>query len=196
MKNKHKLAITLSALIAFFIFFTVYFFKLETRRKPLPFLGTVAAFSLQDSDGKPFALDDLKGRTWVAAFIFTTCGDVCPLMAKNLAALHRSYALRDDVAMVAITVNPEYDDPNVLADYAKKFKADTRLWHFLTGTREAITDLMLKSFKIGSMEEPIFHSTKFVLVDKKANIRGYYDGMDKKEVEKLFKDIATTLKER
>lgn len=196
MKPQTKLTIILSLATGLFIFFTIYFFRLETRPKELPVLGEVVDFNLQDSQSKPFALSSLAGKTWVVAFIFTTCGDVCPVMTRNMASLHRSYALRDDVAMVAVTVNPEYDDPKVLTEFARKQNADTERWHFLTGTREAITELMLKTFKIGSMEEPIFHSTKFVLVDKKARIRGYYDGMDTQEVQKLFKDIAYTLKEK
>lgn len=196
MKPQAKLTIVLSLAIGLFVFFTVYFFHLETKPRELPVLGTVAPFELKDSDDKPFGLENLQGKTWVVAFIFTTCGDVCPMMTKNLAALHRSYALRDDVAMVAVTVNPEYDDPKILKDFARKQNADTKHWHFLTGSRQAITDLMLKTFKIGSKEEPIFHSTKFVLVDKQGRIRGYYDGMDKEEVEVLFKDIANTLKEK
>lgn len=174
---------------------SVFFYNLENRRQPLPIHYEVKDFTLTDSSGALFSRDRLKGKVWVAAFVFTTCGDVCPMMSKNLASLHRSYALRDDVAFVSVTVNPEYDDPKILAEYAKKYQADTRQWYFLTGPRESITRLMIDSFKIGAMDEPVFHSTNFALVDRKGYIRGYYDGMKQEDVNRLFKDIAALLKE-
>ena len=178
-----------------FVFASIFFYRMENNRRPLPMYYAVRNFSLTDSDGQAFDQNRLRGKVWVAAFVFSTCGDVCPMMSKNLAALHRSYALRNDVAFVSVTVNPEYDDPKVLAEYAKKYQADTSKWHFLTGPRENITELMINSFKMGSMDEPIFHSTNFALVDRKGYIRGYYDGMKQDDVNRLFKDIATLLKE-
>jgi protein SCO1/2 len=80
--------------------------------------------------------------------------------------------------------------------YAEKFKANTSKWHFLTGTRAQITELAVKSFKLGSIEEPVFHSPKFALVDRKGWIRGYYDGVQSGEVSQLFSDIASLLKEK
>ncbi len=179
-----------------FIAASLLLYRMENRRQLLPIHYQVKDFSLTDSNGEAFDQSRLTGKVWVAAFVFSTCGDVCPRMSKNLASLHRSYALTDDVAFVSVTVNPEYDDPKVLREYAQKYQADTRKWHFLTGPRENITELMINSFKMGSMEEPIFHSTNFVLVDRKGYIRGYYDGMKQDDVNRLFKDIAALLKER
>ena len=113
-----------------------------------------------------------------------------------MAALHRSYHLEKDVHFVSFSVNPEQDTPAVLADYAKKFSADTHQWHFLTGTRAALTDIAVHSFKLGSIEEPIFHSADFVLIDRKGQMRGYYDGTDPKNIQLLFKAIAALLKEK
>ena len=132
----------------------------------------------------------------VLSIIFTTCGGICPLMTKNMTQLFRSYRMVNDVSFVSITVNPETDTPTVLMDYAKKFDANMDQWHFLTGSREAITDIAVHGFKLGSIEEPIFHSAKFVLVDRQLHIRGYYDGTENAELSKLFKDVATLLNER
>ena len=178
-----------------FIIVSIGLFRWEINRQPLPFYGQVQDFHLIDSSGKEFQLKQLRGKVWAAAFIFSTCGDVCPMMTKHMAALHRSYALRNDVAFVSITVNPEYDSPQILNQYAKKYNADANKWHFLTGPREMITELMLNSFKMGSKEEIIFHSTKFALVDRNGYIRGYYDGASPDEINQLFKDIARVLRE-
>ena len=117
-------------------------------------------------------------------------------MTRHMAQLHQSFRLLDEVALVSISVNPEYDSPDILKQYAQKHKADTRKWYFLTGSQEDIQNLAVHSFKIGSLEEPIFHSGRFVLVDRKARIRGYYDGTQKEGIERLFKDAASLVKER
>jgi len=113
-----------------------------------------------------------------------------------MAALHRSFALVGNVTQVSITVNPEFDSAHVLQKYAEKYKANTSKWHFLTGSRAQITELAVKSFKLGSIEEPVFHSSKFALVDRQGLIRGYYDGVQPGEVSQLFTDITVLLKEK
>ena len=113
-----------------------------------------------------------------------------------MAQLHRSFVLTDDVQLVSISVNPENDTPEVLAVYANNQKADTRHWHFLTGGRNDIQCLAVGSFKIGSVDEPIFHSAKFVLVDRQARIRGYYDASQTEELSRLFRDVSRLIKER
>ena len=84
----------------------------------------------------------------------------------------------------------------MLNQYSSKLQTNNKNWHFLTGSRGDITAVMRDQFKLGDKEEPVFHSTFFALVDRNGYIRGYYDGMDKPKVEKLFKDITILLKER
>ena len=168
----------------------------ELSPQRLPVLGQVNAFELTSSEGKLFGLQNLLGKVWVADFVFTTCSGLCPLMTRSMTQLFRSYQLVPDVNYVSISVNPETDTPEVLQAYAKGQKADTRLWHFLTGRREDIQKLAVESFKIGSVEEPIFHSGKFALVDRYGNIRGYYEISEAEELSRLFKDISRLLKER
>ena len=163
--------------------------------EPLPVLGEVADFSLLDTGMNEKSLEDLKGKTWVIDFMFTTCGTTCPVMTKQMAKLHRSYVLEEDVRLVSVSVNPEYDSPNILNDYAQKHEIDTDKWFFLTGSREAIHKLAVESFKVGSVDDPVFHSTRFILVDPQARIRGYYDRMEDEAIDKLFHDMARLLKE-
>jgi protein SCO1/2 len=194
MQKKIFIILSIFSLIAS-IAFGVIIFPKELNRKKLPFIGQVGNFTLLDSENKEFSLRQLEGRVWVAKFFFTTCSDICPLMTKNMAALNRSFEILPDVAFVSITVNPENDTPERLNQYRKEHNAGKR-WYFLTGPREQITDLMLNYFKIGSMEEPIFHSSYFALVDRKGYIRGYYEGTNQESINSLFKDVARLLKER
>jgi len=121
MKNKRPIIIGLICVaIILSIAFAVCSFVKEIQRPKLPFYGQIRDFTLSDSNGKDFQLKKLKGKVWMANFIFTTCGDICPIMTKNMASLHRSFELLDDVAMVSFTVNPEFDTPKVLNKYAKK----------------------------------------------------------------------------
>ncbi len=161
--------------------------------KPLPVLGNVPPFELINTQSQIVSNTDLKGKVWVADFVFTTCAGPCPVMTENLAWIHRSYLLEKEVSLVTVTVNPDYDSPQVLKEYAAKHKADTASWHFLTGTKEAIHDLAHKGFKLGDPENPVFHSPHMVLVDQQGQIRGYYNGTEDKEIKRLFKDIARLL---
>ncbi len=166
------------------------------RQNPLPVLNRVPDFSLINSNTDEVTLYHLKDKIWIVNFIFTTCAGPCPIMSRQMASLHRSYKLEDNVRLVSISVDPEYDTPPVMTKYAARYGADTDYWYFLTGLRENIHALAVRGFKIGSIEEPVFHSTKFVLIDKQARIRGYYEGTDENEVEILFQDVASLLREQ
>ena len=194
--NKRFLIVTgIVFSLILFLLMTAYFFGQATRNIALPIYGEVNDFYLTDVNGKELGLPDLRNKVWVANFFFTTCSDICPMMTKHMAELNRSFELVPGIDLVSITVNPENDSPQVLRKYKQLQKAKKN-WVFLTGPREAITDLAVKSFKLGDIKEPIFHSAKFALVDKSGLIRGYYDGTNQPEINKLFKDCARLLKEK
>jgi len=178
------------------ITFGTYFVLSLPESDPLPILGEVSNFELTDSQGESFNQNQLKGKIWIADFIFTTCAGPCPVMTSQLASLCRSYLLEKDVHFVSVTVNPDYDSPQVLQEYAKKFNADPARWHFLTGTKDSIRKLAVNELKVGTKEDLVFHSTQFVLIDQNLKIRGYYNGTEKGGTKKLFKDIAKLVKER
>jgi len=196
MFRKPFVILSIITAVVLFILFTVYSFQHELKRYKLPEIGKIHPFLLTDKNGNPFDSQLLNGRVWIAAFFFTTCSDVCPVMMKHMADLSRSFELVKGVHFVSITVNPENDTPEVLAKYSSKLQTNNKNWHFLTGPRESITALMRDSFKLGDKEEPIFHSTFFALVDRNGYIRGYYDGLDKDRISRLFKDVAMLIKER
>ena len=169
--------------------FTVFSFIKESSRSALPVLGRVQDFTLKDSSGRAFRSKELHGKVWIASFFFTTCSGICPSFSKNMASLSRTFERVNDISLVSITVNPEQDSPEALALYARKFKGKAN-WHFLTGPREAITQLAVESFKVGDIKEPVFHSALLPLVDSNGLIRGYYDGTKQEEINRLFRDAA------
>ena len=158
-------------------------------------MGQIQNFELTDSNNQPFTQNQLQGQVWVADFIFTSCAGVCPIMSGKMQNLYRSYEREEGVKFVSISVDPETDTPEKLTEYAKRFSADVNKWHFLTGPYEKIHELAVNSFKVGKVDEPIFHSDRFILVDKKMQIRGYYAFDDKADMKKLFHEIALVAKE-
>jgi protein SCO1/2 len=94
------------------------------------------------------------------------------------------------VEFVSITVDPERDTPEVLTEYAERFGADTGRWHFLTGALPYIHDVAVTGFKVGSMDDPLIHSERLILVGREGVIRGYYDGTEADSVLELSRDIA------
>jgi len=153
--------------------------------KPLPHLGEVPDFQLTDQAGKPFDRAALSGRVWVADFIYTTCPGPCPRMSSHMGRIQK--ATLPSVRLISFTVDPVTDTPEVLSAYGRKFGADPARWTFLTGDKARIEFLNHDGFKLGT---GLDHSTRFVLVDKKGRIRGYYGIADGDPVEKISADAA------
>jgi protein SCO1/2 len=157
--------------------------------KPLPTLGQVPQFQLILQTGTPFDSRSLDGHIWVANFIYTTCDGPCPMMSHQMRGIQNSTGGTPELKLVSFTVDPERDTPPVLAKYAALFKADLTRWHFLTGEMARLNDLGLNAFKLNSVDGGLNHSTRFVLVDARRRIRGYYLSSDDGFPRKLLHDI-------
>jgi protein SCO1/2 len=171
----------------------------------LPRLGAAPDFTLVSEQGKTVTRTDYAGKVWVADFIFTRCGGSCPILSAKMVALSERMTDVPGVRFVSFGVDPEYDTPEVLADYGRKLGADPARWAFLRGERPVIRSLVRDGFKLAIEDaapdsvEPILHSTRFVLVDGEGTIRGYYDGMEQPPVDQLEKDaraLAAALPEQ
>jgi protein SCO1/2 len=92
---------------------------------------------------------DLRGKVWIANFIFTRCVDTCPLVSSRMAQFQKAFAAEDDVRLVSITVDPAHDTPEVLARYADKLGAHRQRWLFLTGEKDQIYRLARQGFRMG-----------------------------------------------
>jgi len=154
----------------------------------LPVLGTIDQFLLYDQTGSELTMDDLHGKVWVADFIFTTCAGPCPEMSEKMARLQKIFDTEPALSLVSFTVNPEYDSPAVLHEYGQRYGAKANKWIFLTGSREEIRSVAADSFHLGSKDNPVFHSTRFTLVDAAGQIRGYYDSTVQEALDKLITD--------
>ena len=186
--------IKIYSVVAVFLVIT-YIIKLTSEQEPLPVIGGIPEFEFIDSEGQSVNLNTLKGKVWVADFIFTTCTMACPIMTDNMNTIHKKYKKNDDLRLVSISVYPEYDTPEVLKEYASQYNANTDKWHFLTGKETTVKNVIKNGFKIGDYEDIIFHSEKFALVDKNGMIRSYYNGMKTEDMDKLKKDINRLLKQ-
>lgn len=199
----------LSALVgrpAFWVLFLVIGFSVpiarQLKKEPVPELpkyGTLPAFSLTDQHGNPFGSRELTGKVWVANFIFTRCPTICPLVTQKMQRIQkRSRNLGEAFHLVSFSVDPEYDKPEVLAEYARKHRASPRMWRFLTGAYDAIKGTVTDGFKISMGREgkdvtdpgAVFHGTHFVLVDRDLVVRGYYDLDDEAKMDTLLRDAG------
>jgi protein SCO1 len=162
----------------------------------------VPEFSLIERSGKPITLADLRGAIWIADFIYTTCTDTCPLQSAEMARLQEQWKDKAGLKLVSFTVDPEKDTIQVLSSYADRYKADSQRWLFLTGAKGEITRLVQEGFRLsaipavndGNADSVILHSPRFVLIDKQAQIRGYYDSRDSQAIDRLKADVATLTK--
>ena len=152
-------------------------------------------FSLTDQRGRSLTLADLRDKIWVADFIFTSCVTICPPMTDEMSKLQVEFPI-EDVYFVSFSVDPERDTPEVLSRYADRYGADHNSWSFLTGEKEAIYQLAYAGFNLaaGRQGSEILHSTRFVLVDRAGQVRGYYDSRSKAHLQQLRQDIQTLLR--
>lgn len=141
----------------------------------------------------PFDLRTMRGRAWIAAFVYTRCSGPCPMLTANMAGLQKS--LPKKIGFLSFTVDPDHDEPEVLTLYARKFSADPQRWFFLTGEKTELIRLVRDGFLLPVVEnaaalpgERFAHSTKFVLVDSQGRVRGWYDGEDAAALDKLAAD--------
>jgi len=181
------------------VVFAVFHLTGKKERATLPAFSELSDFTLKESSGRDFQLQDLLGNVWIADFIFTRCGGPCPMMSAHMQTLQGKIH-HPDVKFVSFSVDPEHDTPEVLKKYAERFGADRLRWFFLTGSKKKIHAMARGEFLLATDEEKdqppetlMLHSTKFVLVDRSGSIRGYYDSTDAEALKKLEGDVKILL---
>ena len=155
----------------------------------------IGDFNLINQHGDSIGSKDFEGKIYIADFFFTRCQTICPIMAINMAELQEFY--KDDVEMkfLSHSVTPVIDSVPVLQDYALKNGAIDGKWEITTGDKKHIYELARKSYfavldEGDGGEQDFIHTEQFVLIDKQKQIRGFYDGTDANEIERIKKDIA------
>ncbi len=165
----------------------ISFFQINRSRQlpQLLVIGSVAAFTLTNQDGRITTLADFTNHVWVADIIFTRCAGPCPRMTGQMRSLQTLLPPDSAVKLVTLTTDPEFDTPAVLKKYGQRFNADSARWTFLTGPKSEIAALASGSLKLSavpvkledqkSVADLFIHTTIFVIVDRHARLRGFFE---------------------
>lgn len=156
----------------------------------------IADFSLTNQNGKTITQEDYKDKIYVADFFFTTCQTICPVMTKNMEQIQREILNDDDVMLLSHSVTPKIDSVAQLKKYALEKGVIDRKWNLVTGDKKQIYQLARKSYLAvkteGNGDEyDMVHTENFMLIDKKRQIRGFYDGTKPEDIERILEDIET-----
>jgi len=159
----------------------------------------VPEFTLTERSGREVQLADLKGKVWLADFVYTTCPGPCPILSTRMSEVQKALGNESDVRLVSISTDPESDTPAVLKEYAERYKAGDHWW-FLTGKKDAVYSLAREGFKLPIADAApgaaIIHSTRIVLVDKKGTVRGFYEGTGDLSAQDIANDVRKILAEK
>ena len=153
----------------------------------------ISDFSLTNQNGQIVTQKKYDNKIYIADFFFTTCQSICPIMTKNMKDLQDKLIEDSGVLLLSHTVFPEIDSVEILKKYAINNSVIDSKWDLVTGDKKEIYDLARKSYLAAKdnnfSEYDLIHTENFVLIDKKKQIRGFYDGTDKEEINRLINDI-------
>jgi protein SCO1/2 len=186
-------------------------------KKSLPFLGPkdshlvggkvdtiyhqIPPFRFLNQDSTWVSEKDMAGKIYIADFFFTSCPTICPKMKTQLLRIYERYAANDQIRIISHSIDPVFDTPSVLKQYAERLQVKAPRWNMLTGDKAAIYKLGEKSYMVTAQEDKneaggFVHSGAFILVDKNRHVRGIYDGTQETEVNHLIEDIEILLQEK
>lgn len=157
---------------------------------------TIAPFTMTNQNGQTITEKDYENKVYVADFFFTTCPSICPIMTKNMFSLQEKLKTKyPEVKLLSYSVTPEIDTIEQLKRYAVENKVDDKIWNLVTGDKKEIYILARKSYLVVQNDgnggpHDMIHTENFVLIDKENRIRGYYDGTDINEMDRLITEIG------
>lgn len=165
----------------------------------------VEPFALTDQQSRPLANDDLKGRVWIANFIFSSCNAECLILSSRFAELQRLFADEPDVAFVSFSVDPQTDTPERLGEFSRRWHADPERWYFLTGDSGKLDALIKNSFLLPVTRDPmeagkllsqkLIHTNRFAIVDRSGTVKAYVDGLQPESVSVISRLVLEMLQE-
>ncbi len=165
----------------------------------------VGAFTFTDQQARPLAAENLKGKVWIANFIFTSCAAECLVLSSRFAELQRLFAKEGDLAFVSFSVDPQTDTPERLGQFAQRWHADPEKWFFLTGEAAEVDALVKNSFLLPLTRDPIeagklmsekfIHSNRFAIVDRTGTVRAYVDGLEPEAISTVSRIVVELLNE-
>ena len=157
---------------------------------------TIAPFTMTNQNGQTITEKDYENKVYVADFFFTTCPSICPIMTKNMFSLQEKLKTKyPEVKLLSYSVTPEIDTIDQLKRYAIENKVDDEIWNLVTGDKKEIYTLARKSYLVVQNDgnggpHDMIHTENFVLIDEENRIRGYYDGTDINEMDRLITEIG------
>jgi len=164
----------------------------------------VGTFRFENQDSQWISQKDMMGKVSVVEYFFTSCKSICPIMNTQMQRVQRKFANQPQVGIFSFTVDPEIDTVAQMKRYATAHQAKVGQWHFLTGAKSELYRLARRSFfvlkpaeaqNLGDAGSDFIHTNNFVLVDKQLRIRGYYDGTNPNEVDRLLIHMQQLLDE-
>lgn len=154
----------------------------------------IADFELYNQNGDTITPDFYKDKIYIADFFFTTCLTICPIMTDHMLQLQEKLKDHPDVLLLSHTVIPQHDSVPVLKEYALEKGIDASKWNLVTGDKKEIYDLARKSYLATKSDGDggpydMIHTENFMLIDKKRQIRGFYDGTKPGVIDEVMRDI-------
>ncbi|WP_114790369.1 SCO family protein [Niabella yanshanensis] len=193
--------------IVFFVALSVVFYGIVSwfipgyNDRKLEPISKVARFQFTNQDGRAVTNKDVDGKVYVAEFFFTTCPGICPMMNDNMKQVYEKFKNEPDFRILSYTCDPQTDSAARLKVYADSLKVDTRKWIFLTGRKDSLYKMARFSYSIddpknnlANIEDDFLHSQFWALVNRKGEVMAVYDGLEKREINGLMKDIEKELK--
>ena len=166
-------------------------------REPFAVFKQVHDFQLTADTGQPFeSAKELKGKVWLADFIYSSCPGPCPRMSSQMAQVQKAIQGLQDARLVSFTVDPKRDTPEKLSAYAGYYGAQPGRWFFLTGGREVLEKLSLEAFQLSRITDQLDHSTRFALVDRQGRVRKYYMTTEGFNAGEIAGDMKALLEEQ
>jgi len=169
----------------------------------------VPNFSFTNQNGERITNQDYKGKVYIVEFFYTTCPSICPIMNRNMVKVQNKFYGNPNLGIASFSINPKFDTPEILKEYAESYKITNPNWHLLTGDKTEIYKLANEGFHIYAGEaldtdEAFEHSGLFALIDQEGNIRSryddngnpliYYNGLETEGIQMLIEDIKLLLK--
>ncbi|MGN7783914.1 SCO family protein [Niabella sp. 22666] len=193
--------------IVFFVALSVVFYGIVSwfipgyNDRKLEPISKVARFQFTNQDGQAVTNKDVDGKVYVAEFFFTTCPGICPMMNDNMKQVYEKFKNEPDFRILSYTCDPQTDSAARLKVYADSMKVDTQKWIFLTGRKDSLYKMARFSYSIDdannnltNIEDDFIHSQHWALVNRKGEVLAIYDGLEKREINGLMKDIEKELK--
>lgn len=158
----------------------------------------IPEFSFTNQEGKSIGRAEMEGKITIVDFFFTSCPSICPLMSKEMERVNDMFREEPKVQIMSVSIDPEFDTPAVLKEYAAEHNAIPGKWHFLSGPKDETYQLARCGFVIPTIDgkgEPddFVHTDKFILVDDLGRIRGYYSGTNREAVDLLMLETKVLL---